>query len=67
MNPKFRPLYLIAGAIGLISLIYYAITNTSNMDPAAVLAISLPDMVFFYLAYKTYPEEPVSNRFSEYR
>jgi hypothetical protein len=58
MNPKFRPVYLFFGFVGLALLVYY-IVSTAFMDinPATVLLIALPDMVFFFFAYKTYPEE----------
>ena len=56
MNPKFRPIYLLLGFSGLLYLMYYAVSSFSDgINPATVLAISLPDLVFFFLAYKTYP------------
>ena len=55
MNPKFRSLYLIIGAAGLIFLIYTAITTFPLINPINILCITVPDMLFFYLAYKTYP------------
>jgi|HubBroStandDraft_5_1064220.scaffolds.fasta_scaffold235778_2 hypothetical protein len=66
MNAKFRPFYLIAGAIGLGLLIFYVLSNPSDIDPATVLIIALPDMFFFYLAYKTYPEDSVADRLERY-
>jgi len=67
MNPKFRPLYLILSAIGLLSLLFYVITNFSNIDPAAVIAIALPNMLFVYMAYSTYPSEPAPSKFKRYK
>jgi hypothetical protein len=57
MNPKFRFLYLFLGFSGLLFLIYYVIISFPNINPAYVLAITIPDMLFFSLAYKTFPVE----------
>jgi hypothetical protein len=57
MNTKFRSLYLILGFAGLLFLLYRAIVTYPFIDPAGVLAITIPDMLFFYLAYRTYPVE----------
>ena len=55
MSPKFRPIYLILGFSGFFVLIYHIIVTLPDIDPENVLAIALPDMVIFYLAYRTYP------------
>lgn len=60
MNPKYRSLYLLIGFVGLAFLGYDAFTNYPDLNPARILLISFPDMVFFYLAYKTYPVEEVA-------
>ncbi len=57
MNPKYRFFYLLGGAIGLALLVYNAITTFPDIDPVNTLVITVPDMLFFYLAYKTYPVE----------
>jgi hypothetical protein len=44
-------------------LIYLAITTYPRIEPAYVLLITVPDMVFFYLAYKTYPARPRVKRY----
>jgi len=63
MNPKYRIIYLLIGFIGLIALIGYTISNfPDNINPAFILLITIPDMVFFYLAYKTYPVESEMKR-----
>lgn len=67
MNPKFRPLYLTLGAIGLILLIVKIIIGLPNIDPAMILAIAVPDMLFVYLAYKTYPEEAEDSKLNHYQ
>jgi hypothetical protein len=57
MDPKFRSVYLVFGFSGLAFLIYHVIVTFRDINPASVLVISLIDMVFFYMAYKTYPVE----------
>jgi hypothetical protein len=57
MNPKFRILYLLLGFSGLIYLGYYVISSFPDFNPVGVLLITIPDIVFFALAYKTYPVE----------
>jgi hypothetical protein len=55
MNPKYRPIYLILGFSGFFVLIYHMIVTLPDIDPENVLYIAVPDMVVFFLAYKTYP------------
>ena len=57
MNPKLRPLYLIFGLANLVWLFYYGYTAFPDYNPINILVITIPDMLIFYLAYKTYPEE----------
>ncbi|WP_259066435.1 hypothetical protein HDF24_21965 [Mucilaginibacter sp. X4EP1] len=56
MDTKLRVLYLVVGTAGLIYLVYFMVTTFPNTDPAKVLVITIPDMLFFFLAYRTYPE-----------
>ncbi|HZY37482.1 MAG TPA: hypothetical protein VFE53_12580 [Mucilaginibacter sp.] len=68
MNPKYRYLFLSVGAIGLILLCYQIISNLPEIDPVRILLIAVPDMLFVFLAYKTYPPEAdakSSHRYSE--
>jgi hypothetical protein len=58
MSPKYRYIYLTVGAIGFILLCYQIIGNLPEIDPVRVLLIAVPDMLFVFLAYKTYPPEP---------
>jgi len=70
MNTKLRYLYLIIGAAGLVLLFYYIFSNISDLseiDPVYILFIAVPDLVFFFLAYKTYPPEPDSRRQQSYQ
>jgi hypothetical protein len=57
MNPKYRYLYLSVGAVGFALLFYKIISDLPEIDPVRILCISIPDMVFFFLAYKTYPAD----------
>jgi hypothetical protein len=56
MDAKFRWLYLLVAGVGLVYLVYTAITTFPDVDVARVLLITIPDMLFFFLAYRTYPE-----------
>jgi hypothetical protein len=62
MNPKYRYLYLSVGMIGFVILFYKIISDLPEIDPVRILCISVPDMVFFFFAYKTYPPEPEIKR-----
>jgi len=57
MNPKFRILYIIIGALLLVSLIVEVILTYPEVSPKGVLLNALPALLFFYLAYKTYHEK----------
>ena len=59
MNTKFRALYLSLGFILLAVLIYHLINAFPEFNPGSVLLIAVPDVVLFFLAYRTYP--PVEN------
>jgi hypothetical protein len=58
MDAKFRWVYLPVAGAGLIYLVYTAITTFPDIDVERVLLITIPDMLFFFLAYRTYPEIP---------
>ena len=57
MNPKFRLLYIIIGALLLISLLVEVIMTYPEVSPKGVLLNAMPALLFFYLAYKTYHEK----------
>lgn len=60
MNPKYRSLYLLIGFAGFLFLGYDAFMAYPELSPLRVLLIAFPDMIFFFLAYRTYPaDEPV--------
>jgi hypothetical protein len=66
MNPKYRSLYLMIAFAGLLFLAYDAFLAYPDINPLRVLLISFSDMIFFFLAYKTYPvEEGVSMKTSK--
>ncbi|MGN6394928.1 MAG: hypothetical protein ACTHMI_05170 [Mucilaginibacter sp.] len=57
MNPKYRMLYLLVGFAGLFFLIYDTIITLPEINPLRALLVALPDLVVFFLAYKTYPAD----------
>jgi hypothetical protein len=57
MNLKYRFISLTFGWLGLGALLFQLIVNMGSFDPAAVLCLAIPDIFFFYVAYKTYPAE----------
>lgn len=62
MNPKYRSIYLLLGFAGFGYLIYHIIATVAlfgpyGLNPGTILLIAIPDMVVFFLAYKTYPVE----------
>jgi hypothetical protein len=50
-----RFFYLLGGIAGLVLLGYQVVVTFPDVNPIHVLVITLPDMAFFFLAYKTYP------------
>lgn len=57
MNPKYRSLYLLIGFAGFLFLGYDTFIAYPDLNPLRVLLIAFPDMIFFFLAYRTYPVE----------
>ena len=57
MNAKYRPVLLFVGFSGLVLLLFYVLSNLPAFNPEKVLIISVPDMIVFFLAYRTYPVE----------
>lgn len=57
MNPKYRTLYLLVGFAGFFFLIYDTVVTLPEINPLKTLLIALPDMIVFFLAYRTYPIE----------
>jgi uncharacterized protein with PQ loop repeat len=57
MNPKFLILYLIAGTLALILVIYQLITTYPNLNTSRIALNAIMAIAFYYLAYKTYHEK----------
>jgi hypothetical protein len=57
MNPKFLVLYLIAGTLALILVIYQLITTDPSANIGKIALNSIISLFFYYLAYKTYHEK----------
>ena len=61
LNAKFRMLYICCGIVGYMLLFYYMIETLPYSNYAVIMTIAAIDMIFFSLAYKTYPAKK-SNR-----
>jgi len=59
MNPKLRFLYLFLGFAGLFCLVYNIVTTFPNISRLNVVSIAILDILFFSLAYRTYPVEDI--------
>ncbi|MGN6394927.1 MAG: hypothetical protein ACTHMI_05160 [Mucilaginibacter sp.] len=57
MNSKYFTLYLMIAFAGLAYLALDSFIGYRDINPGRVLLIAIPDMVFFYLAYRTCPPE----------
>jgi hypothetical protein len=57
MNHKYMILYLVAGTLALILLVYRLVTTYPAMSTGRIISNSLLAVAFFYLAYKTYHEK----------
>jgi len=55
MSQKFRVLYLLIAFIGLGLLGFLAVQTYPYINFGHVLLATSGDIVFFFLAYKTYP------------
>lgn len=55
MSTRFRIVYLLIAFLGLGFLGYLAINTYPYINFGHILLATSGDMVFFYLAYKTYP------------
>jgi len=57
MNPKFFYLYIIAGTLALLLLLWQLFTYWNSLSPTGVILNAIPMIIFYYLAYKTYHEK----------
>ncbi len=55
MSTRFRFVYLLIAFIGLGLLGYLAFDTYPYINFGHILLVTSGDMVFFFLAYKTYP------------
>lgn len=55
MSSRFRVVYLLIGFVGLGLLGYLAVATYPYINFGHILLVTSGDMVFFFLAYKTYP------------
>jgi hypothetical protein len=57
MNPKFKILYIVAGSLALLLIIYQLFIDAApTYVPRLILNIVMC-LFFYYLAYKTYHEK----------
>jgi hypothetical protein len=57
MNPKFKILYIVAGTLALLLIIYQLFFDSARIYiPRFILNIVM-SLFFYYLAYKTYHEK----------
>jgi len=57
MNPKFMALYIVAGTLSLLLVIYKLVTNSTILNNTGIALNIVMCLVFYYLAYKTYHEK----------
>ena len=67
MNYVLRFVYLLLGIAGLGLLGYQVIETFPDVNPIDILVITIPDLLFFFLAYRTYPVDPVSQDQGSYQ
>ena len=57
MNPKFKILYIIAGSLALLLVVYQLITDKPAINVPRIILNAFMSLFFYYLAYKTYHEK----------
>jgi hypothetical protein len=57
MNPKYLALYLVAGTLSLLLIIYELISDYPVFSAVRILGNVILCLAFYYLAYKTYHEK----------
>ena len=57
MNPKFLILYIIAGTLALLLVIYELISTYPAFNIGAIALNAVICLFFYYLSYKTYHEK----------
>ena len=67
MNALLRVIFVLIGIAGLGLLGYDTVMTFPDINPVNVLVITIPDLLFFFLAYKTYPAETVAKPQQSYQ
>ena len=57
MNPKFLVLYIIAGTLALVLVVYQLISTYPSLNLTRIILNAVMSLFFYYLAYKTYHEK----------
>jgi hypothetical protein len=57
MNPKFKILYIVAGTLALLLIIYQLFTDSHFTNVPRLILNIFMCLFFYYLAYKTYHEK----------
>jgi len=57
MNRKYLVLYLIAGTLALVMVVYQLIRSHQSPDAGRIILNAVIALFFYYLAYKTYHEK----------
>ena len=57
MNPKYLILYLVAGTVALIMVLYQLFTTYQALNTGRLVLNIVLSLAFYYLAYKTYHEK----------
>jgi hypothetical protein len=57
MNRKYLVLYLIAGSLALVLVVYQLITSHPNYNYGRITLDAVIALFFYYLSYKTYHEK----------
>jgi len=57
MNPKFKILYIIAGSLALLLIIYQLFFAPKPLNIRLLILNIFMSLFFYYLAYKTYHEK----------
>jgi hypothetical protein len=67
MVALLRVIFVLIGLAGLGFLGYNTVVTFPNVNPIDVLVITIPDLAFFFLAYKTYPAQTVAKPQQNYQ
>jgi len=57
MNPKFKVLYIVAGTVAVLLIIYWLFIDPAPVYMPRIILNGVMALFFYYLAYKTYHEK----------